>query len=427
MQIGQMDLKVLTTASIFRVVAIAVWVPAMLSLLSCSTPLRNTIPSDVLRAKRQELIRRVNAEYQAGLETALRRMELVSSRASNPQEATFDILMIHGGGPAGGFAAGVLAGWGQITNPGAARPEFDHVTGSSSGSLVAPFAFIGSPEAYKRALNRAFNPPADWGAVNLLSLWPSSKSILNNAGLKKFIQGEFDAETINQIAQGGDQHKVLLIAATHMDLGLGQAWDLALEAQKVTATGNPQRVHNILLASTALPIVLPPIEIDGELYADGGIATTLFLGFDSIGFKWLADTWYKRHPNTPLPKIRLWAIVNQKLIEIGETIQPGYLSIGMRSLNIMMKYDRFKALRSLAFMTANIDKIKGIRAEFRYLAIPEDATIPSDLTELKDKKMVSELVELGRRLGADSSSWQTSPPDPYALPKAGEPASSIKQ
>ena len=92
----------------------------------------------------------------------------------------------------------------------------------------------------------------------------------------------------------------------------------------------------------------------------------------------------------------------------------------------MMKYDRFKALRSLAFMIASVDKIKGIRAEFRYLVIPEDATIPTDLTELKDKKMVSDLVELGRRLGADSSSWQTGPPDPYALPEVGAPASPIR-
>jgi hypothetical protein len=159
------------------------------------------------------------------------------------------------------------------------------------------------------------------------------------------------------------------------------------------------------------------------LHSDGGIATTLFLGFDSSGFKWLADNWRKRHPHKSLSKIRVWAIVNQKLVETGATTQPQYLSVGMRSLKIMMKYDRFKALRSLAFMIASVDKMKGMRAEFRYLAIPEDTTIPSDLTELKNKKMVSNLVELGRRLGADSSSWQTGPPDPYVLPQAGVPTS----
>lgn len=82
----------------------------------------------------------------------------------------------------------------------------------------------------------------------------------------------------------------------------------------------------------------------GDLHSDGGIAVTLFLGIDLNGFKCMADTYRERHPDTPLPKIRLWAIVNQKL------------------------------------------------------------------------------VELGRRLGADPSSWETGPPDPYTLPAARTPA-----
>jgi hypothetical protein len=367
MPIRQVGLKALTKLSIPCGFSIAVLVVATLALVSCSAPLRDTIAPDELRAKRQAFIHRINTEYRAGLEIGLRRMELISSRASNPQAATFDILMIHGGGPAGGFAAGVLAGWGQVRNHYFARPDFDHVTGSSSGSLVAPFAFIGSPEAYERALYRALNPPTDWGTINIFSWWPSRKSMLNNSGLKKFLQNEFDPEIISQIAQGGDQYKVLLIVTTHMDLGLGRAWDLALEAQKATSTGDPQRLHNILLASTALPIALPPIEIDGDLYSDGGITTTLFLGFDLDGINWMADTWRERHPDTPLPAIRLWAIINQKLVETGQTIQPQYLDVGMRSLNIMMKYDRFKALRFFAYMIARVDDIKGLRAEFRYL------------------------------------------------------------
>lgn len=426
MQIRKVDPKALTKLAILRGFAIVIWAPAMLALLSCSTiSQRDAITPDGLRAKRKAFIQRVGTDYRAGLEIALHRMELISSRTSNPQDAAFDILMIHGGGPAGGFAAGVLNGWGQVSNSEFVRPEFDHVTGSSSGALVAPFAFIGSPDAYERALDKALNPPTDWGNISPYSIWPSSKSILSNAGLKAFVQNEFDSETIHQIAQGGDQHKVLLIATTHLDLGLGLAWDLAGEAQVAVSTGDPRRIHKILLASTALPIVLPPVEIDGELYSDGGIAATLFLGFDSKGFRWIADTWRKRHPDRPLPAIRIWAIVNQKLIETGETTQPKYLDIGMRSLNIMMKYDRFKALRSYAFMIADVDKIKGVRAEFRYIVIPEDITIPSDLTELKDKKMVSELVELGRRLGADPSSWQTGPPDPYTLPAARVPSVTV--
>ena len=44
-----------------------------------------------------------------------------------------------GGGSAGAFGAGILNGW---TKEGS-RPRFKVVTGVSTGSLIAPFAFLG--------------------------------------------------------------------------------------------------------------------------------------------------------------------------------------------------------------------------------------------------------------------------------------------
>src|SRR5688500_6758394 len=50
-----------------------------------------------------------------------------------------NVLVMSGGGSFGAFTAGVLAGWSQSGT----RPEFDVVTGISTGALLAPFAFIG--------------------------------------------------------------------------------------------------------------------------------------------------------------------------------------------------------------------------------------------------------------------------------------------
>lgn len=55
-------------------------------------------------------------------------------------DPAFDLLALSGGGASGAFGAGVLVGW---TDTGT-RPEFDIVTGISSGALAAPFAFLGS-------------------------------------------------------------------------------------------------------------------------------------------------------------------------------------------------------------------------------------------------------------------------------------------
>ena len=50
------------------------------------------------------------------------------------------LLGISGGGSRGAYAAGVLNGWSEADT----RPEFDLVTGISTGALIAPFAFLGA-------------------------------------------------------------------------------------------------------------------------------------------------------------------------------------------------------------------------------------------------------------------------------------------
>ena len=52
-----------------------------------------------------------------------------------------DYLAISGGGGDGAFGAGLLCGW----NDNGALPKFKLVTGVSTGSMIAPFAFLGGP------------------------------------------------------------------------------------------------------------------------------------------------------------------------------------------------------------------------------------------------------------------------------------------
>ena len=51
-----------------------------------------------------------------------------------------NVLALSSGGLYGAYSAGVLDGWSRTGT----RPEFDVVTGSSTGALIAPFAFLGS-------------------------------------------------------------------------------------------------------------------------------------------------------------------------------------------------------------------------------------------------------------------------------------------
>jgi hypothetical protein len=69
-----------------------------------------------------------------------------SKTASRP----LTILALSGGGADGSYGAGFLKGWSES----GLRPDFDVVTGSSVGSLIAPFAFLG-PD-YDRDLEAIF-------------------------------------------------------------------------------------------------------------------------------------------------------------------------------------------------------------------------------------------------------------------------------
>ena len=76
-----------------------------------------------------------------------------AARTRQARQKTFDVLAISGGGSNGAYGAGVLVGW---TRTGE-RPEFDIVTGVSTGALTAPFAFLG-PD-WDRRLTQAYTSP----------------------------------------------------------------------------------------------------------------------------------------------------------------------------------------------------------------------------------------------------------------------------
>ena len=74
-----------------------------------------------------------------------------------------DILIISGGGDWGAFGAGVLKGWQKVpAQHPLAKPEFDAVTGVSTGTLIAPFAFLGDRQSIDDIVDLYRNPQEDW-------------------------------------------------------------------------------------------------------------------------------------------------------------------------------------------------------------------------------------------------------------------------
>ena len=84
----------------------------------------------------QKLLERTKTEYDR------------RAAAGQKEPPVIDILIISGGGDWGAFGAGFLKGWQKVpAQHPLAKPEFDAVTGVSTGTLIAPFAFLGDEQS----------------------------------------------------------------------------------------------------------------------------------------------------------------------------------------------------------------------------------------------------------------------------------------
>lgn len=353
----------------------------------------------------------VDAEQQRMLDTGLRRVER-EYKAHQETGAPFvrDIMIISGGGAKGAFGAGFFQGWGEVTGE-LALPEFDVVTGVSTGALIAPFAFIGSPEAYTQIVDFYTNPEKNWvhkrGALYLL---PKHVSLFNDDLLQETIRTSVDQELIQAIADGAAEDRMLQIGATNLDFGIGRIFDMSQEATEAIETGSPDRIHSILLASSAIPGVFPPVVIDDLWYADGGAAAnlTLFVGPE------FNELWRQMHPDQNLPKYRIWILVNQQLRIEPAVTMARWTSVAGRGLGTATHSLQLFAMHLLHRIAIESKEIEGLDVEFRWVAIPDDAPKKGS-KDMFDKEYMLALEELGRKMGADPSVWQTEVPMVYSF------------
>src|SRR5688572_696025 len=113
---------------------------------------------------------------------------------------TVDLLVISGGGDWGAFGAGVLKGWGRAQGE-LARPQFDVVTGVSTGALIAPFAFLGDEASIERVVQLYRNPQPDTAVSRgLLFFLPGNPSLYELPGLERELRSALDAPMLARLA-----------------------------------------------------------------------------------------------------------------------------------------------------------------------------------------------------------------------------------
>ncbi len=357
----------------------------------------------------------LSSERQMMTEAAVRRLGRVyEMHLETGAPFTYDILIISGGGAKGAFGSGFFEGWGQVESGPWARPEFDMITGVSTGALLAPFAAVGSEASYARAVAFYANPHPNWirkrGAISIL---PKHVSLFNNCHLHDTIRGAIDRDMVEALAQVTAEDRLVLISATNLDVGVGHVFDLGEEARESLENDDTDRVASILLASSAIPGAFPPIVIDGMLYVDGGATSNLFIA-SFPGPYGIVARFKEDHPEAPLPKVRVWIIVNQQLKPQHSVTQPRWIPISTRSLDTLTSTTQLFALALIRDMVHEARVEHDMDANLYLVSIPDDA--PQNATDnMFDQAYMLGLQDLGRRMGADPSSWNHEIPSAYRV------------
>ena len=199
-----------------------------------------------------------------------------------------DFLAISGGSDDGAFGAGLLVGWSEAGT----RPEFKLVTGVSTGSLIAPFAFLGPDrDPQLRTVFTGVGPDDIFEQRSILTVL-FQDSFADTAPLFRLISHYVDDGMLAAIAREYAKGRLLLIGTTNLDDGRPVIWNIGA----IAASGKPGAIElfrKILLASAAIPGLFPPVlietEVGGkhfqEMHVDGGAVAQMFLYPPSIGLR----------------------------------------------------------------------------------------------------------------------------------------------
>jgi hypothetical protein len=312
-----------------------------------------------------------------------------------------NVLCLSGGGSFGAYSAGVLIGW---TEQGT-RPEFDVVTGISTGALISTFAFLGPK--YDPQLRHFYTAlrSRDLYRLRPVRALLGGEAFADTSPMAARLDAFFTPEVVREIADAHRRGRRLYVGTTEQEGKQFVVWDIGAMAER----GRPcdrDLIVKVILGSAApagfFPSAQIDVEVDGRRYTerhvDGSVSQSLFF----------------RPPYVPpeersgvaardLAGAKVYVIVAGKLYADAEVIRPWSLAQASKSVSTLLYAQTRGDLQRLY----TVCLLTGM--DYYVSAIPQGYEAPTSSAAFEPAVMTA-LFEEGRRVIGSPEAWRILPP-----------------
>jgi len=331
----------------------------------------------------------------------------IQRRNQRAVSATRNFLAISGGGDDGAFGAGLLVGWGDRGD----RPEFDVVTGVSTGSLSAPFAFLG--RKYDAQLKEIYTETSAsqvfaQRAPVLAAI--ASDAVSDTAPLRNMIANRLDSTMVHRIAEEYGKGRLLFILTTNLDQARPVIWNIGA----IASSSHPKArdlIIDVLLASASIPAIFPPVMLDvtvdgerhQEMHVDGGTVAQAFLYPPSVSIKLAAARIGVDEKTLRASRRRVaYVIRNGRFSRAEETVKLQTIAIAKEALSTMIASSGVNDTYRM-YLIARRDGV-----DFNLASIGDDFAEP--YKGPFDQAYMQSLFGYGYERGRAGYRWQKVPP-----------------
>ncbi len=317
------------------------------------------------------------------------------TRTVRPQR---NVLCLSGGGSYGAFSAGLLVGW----TAAGTRPEFDTVTGISTGALIAPLAFLGPK--YDAEMKRFYTDIRTRDVYSKRTVRGLiSIALADNAPLAEKIGSVLTEELIVELASEHRKGRRLYVGTTELESKRFVVWDLGAIACREGYAGK-ELLTRVLLASAAIPGFFPPtsipVTVDGrclvEKHGDGGVSAGIF-------FRPPYSPPDAHLGPAPLAGTQVWCVIAGKLYADPAPLERWSLGIAGTSVSAVI-YSQTRG----DLMRIYTGCILG-GMDYHLTAIPAGFPAPKSSTEF-DSGPMTRMFDEGYRLALSGRAWRSTAP-----------------